>query len=106
MELKIRSKVAGYYKLEAVKLDKAGNEVSRRVVADWFPNLITNQGLNRMGANADYLSNCQVGSGSDAPPIMQKELLFSDLLRGLRPGIWQRLGLVGLLVMDFYFPGL
>jgi hypothetical protein len=67
MELKIESKVAGYYKLEAVKLDKAGNEVSRRVVADWFPNLITNQGLNRMGANADYLSNCQVGSGSNAP---------------------------------------
>jgi hypothetical protein len=67
MELKIRSKVAGYYKIEAVKLDKDGNEVSRRVVADWFPNLITNQGLNRMGNNIDYLSRCSVGDGSTAP---------------------------------------
>jgi hypothetical protein len=67
MELKTESKVAGYYKLEAVKLDKVGNEVSRRIVADWFPNLITNQGLNRMGLAGDYLNNCQVGSGSNIP---------------------------------------
>jgi hypothetical protein len=67
MELNIKSKVAGYYKLEAIKMDKTGKEVSRRIVADWFPNLITNQGLNRMGNNSDYLAYCQVGSGSSSP---------------------------------------
>jgi hypothetical protein len=67
MKLNIENKIAGYYKLEAVKLDKDGNEISRRVAADWFPNLITNQGLNRMGTASDYLANCQVGSGNNTP---------------------------------------
>jgi hypothetical protein len=74
MKLKIESKVAGYYKLEAVKLDEVGKELSRRVVADWFPNLITDQGLNQMGNNSNYLNNCQVGSGSNTPAFTDTAL--------------------------------
>lgn len=64
---KLESKVAGYYKIEAIKVDDDGNEISRRVAADWFPNLITDGGLNRMGNTGDWLAYCQVGSGSTTP---------------------------------------
>lgn len=60
-------KVAGRYKIEAHTVDESGNIVSSRVVADWFPNLITNQGLDRMGNNSDYLFACQVGQGNTPP---------------------------------------
>ena len=61
---------AGWFKLEAIRPDG-----TRRVLADWFPNLILNGGLDRMGANADYLSWCQVGSGSTAPVATQTALV-------------------------------
>lgn len=60
------TKVCGFYKLEAVKI-KDGFEYSRRPLTGWFPNLITNQGLDRMATNVDYLSYCQVGSGNTTP---------------------------------------
>lgn len=56
-------KVAGYFKMEAVNV-KTG---AKRLLADWFPNLITNGGLDRMANNIDYLYFCQVGTGSTAP---------------------------------------
>jgi len=65
--------VQGWYKMEALKVDADGRviEKSRRVVADWFPNLITNQGLDRLGG--DFSNNifpsCQVGSGTTAPNV-------------------------------------
>lgn len=67
--INLREECEGYYKIEAVKADG-----SRRLLADWFPNLILNAGLDRMGANGDYLSWCQVGSGSAAPEITQTTL--------------------------------
>jgi len=73
VKVNVNSKVAGFYKLEAVKLDKKGNETSRRLVADWFPNLVTNGGLNRM-VSADYLYYCQVGSGSATPAFTDTAL--------------------------------
>lgn len=74
MGLEIRSKVAGYYKLEAIKIGENGEEISRRIVADWFPNLITNQGLNLMGTSITYLNNCLVGSGSNTPTFTDTAL--------------------------------
>lgn len=67
--LKIHTTAAGRFLMEAFRVDAEGNEVpgSRRVAAKWFPNLITDNGLNRMGAASDYLSVCMVGSGSTAP---------------------------------------
>lgn len=61
---------AGWFKIEATRPDG-----TRRVLADWFPNLILNGGLDRMGANADYLNWCQVGSGSTAPVATQTALV-------------------------------
>lgn len=56
----------GLFKIEAVKIVD-GKEVSRRVLADWFPNLITDLGLNRIATYLDYLAHCQVGSSNNAP---------------------------------------
>lgn len=61
---------AGWFKIEATRPDG-----TRRVLADWFPNLILNGGLDRMGANGDYLNWCQVGSGSTAPVATQTALV-------------------------------
>lgn len=66
--------VAGYFKIEAIKVDGEGNEISRRVAADWFPNLILNQGLDRMADNNDFMSSVQVGSGSTAPADTDTQL--------------------------------
>lgn len=68
--IKIKEECQGYYKIEAVKPDG-----SRRILADWFPNLILDSGLNRMGSNSNYLTNCQVGSGSSAPATTQTALV-------------------------------
>jgi len=68
--LELNTKVAGYFKIEAQKL---GEE--RRVIADWFPNLILNNGLNLIGNNDyNWLKYCQVGSGSGAPNITDTTL--------------------------------
>lgn len=56
-------KVAGYFKIETVKVGTG----EKRLLADWFPNLITNQGLDRMALEYDYMDWCQVGTGSTAP---------------------------------------
>lgn len=52
----------GFYKIEAVRPDG-----SKRLLADWFPNLVTDNGLNLIGATAGWLAWCSVGSGSTAP---------------------------------------
>ena len=61
--------LAGRFKIEALRLDKSGNEIagSRRVAADWFDNLITDNGLNLFGSSSAYLTWCQVGTGSTTP---------------------------------------
>ena len=61
---------AGWFKIEAIRPDG-----TRRVLADWFPNLILNGGLDRMGGNNDHLNWCQVGSGSTAPVATQTALV-------------------------------
>lgn len=68
--INLREECEGFYKIEAVKADG-----SRRLLADWFPNLILDAGLDRMGANGDYLTWCQVGSGSAAPAATQTTLV-------------------------------
>lgn len=59
--ISIPQKVSGYFKLEVCKLD---HSVARSVE---FANLITDAGLARMGADADYLSVCRVGGGNAVP---------------------------------------
>lgn len=74
MGLEIKSKVSGRYKIEAIKLDKDGNEVSRRLAADWFDNLITTPGLNYMGNSDGWMTYCQVGTSSAAPAFTDTSL--------------------------------
>lgn len=62
MKINLTSKVAGFFKLVAV--DANGRQ---RVLADWFPNLITDGGLDQIGSTANWLSGCYVGSGNTAP---------------------------------------
>lgn len=74
MNFQLDLNVAGFYKLEAHTLNEAGEIVSTRLLADWFPNLITNQGMDRMGTTGDYLTACQVGSGSNVPAFTDTSL--------------------------------
>lgn len=71
--------LAGYYKIEAFRADADGVEIpgTRRVAADWFPNLITNAGLNACLANTitDFIQTCQVGSGSTTPAFTDTALV-------------------------------
>jgi hypothetical protein len=67
--IKLQEQVAGWYKIEAVKADG-----SRRVAADWFPNLITDGGLNHIATNNNALEWVQVGTGSAAPIASDTQL--------------------------------
>lgn len=62
--------VQGYYRLEKAKVDANGDEIpgTREVAADWFPNLILDNGLDLMG-NSNFLNACQTGSGSATPVV-------------------------------------
>lgn len=68
-ELITKARVAGWFKMEAIRPDGR-----RRLLADWFPNIITNEGLNRIGTVADYLNACRVGSGSATPAATDTNL--------------------------------
>lgn len=67
----------GLYRIEAFKRDEQGLEVpgSRRVAADWFPNLILDAGLEYMGSNSNWLQYCRVGTGSTPPNASQTALV-------------------------------
>lgn len=60
--MKATNTVEGYFKLEAVNAETG----ERRVLADWFPNLITDIGLNAM-ATYEFLAAFYVGTGSTPP---------------------------------------
>ncbi len=60
-EMVAKPRMAGFFKIEAIKLDG-----TKRVLADWFPNLILDTGLNRWGTGA-IITHCQVGTGNTAP---------------------------------------
>lgn len=72
-EIGIRNEVCGYYKIEAVKKMADGREHSR-VLSDWFPNLITDAGLEHMATSSSWLNYCQVGSGNSAPTFTDTSL--------------------------------
>lgn len=67
---------SGWYKLEAHKVSKSGKIISSRIVADWFPNIITDVGLNAMGLSNlfDLVACCRVGSGTVPPSVTDTQL--------------------------------
>lgn len=75
--MNLETQVKAFFKFESLKVDESGSEIegSRRVLADWFPNLITNQGLDRLGLNDSFIfSTIHVGSGSTAPAFTDTQL--------------------------------
>lgn len=71
IEYEFKPKVKGYFRFEACNALTG----ERRVVADWFPNLITNAGLEAMGTTG-IQSWCMVGAGNDIPSIFDTTLKF------------------------------
>lgn len=61
--------LAGRYKLEA---ENSNGE--RRVLADWFDNLILNNGLDLLGQASAPLQRCVVGSGNTPAAASQVQL--------------------------------
>lgn len=81
---------AGWYKIEAMRLDADGLEIpgSRRVAADWFPNLITNAGLDFLGTAGDTLvfGFVRVGSGNTAPAFTDTALVSQVAVSSTQQG--------------------
>ena len=67
-KMKAKLGMVGFFKFEAVKRDG-----TKRLLADWFPNLILNAGLDRMGT-ANTLVGVMVGTDSTAPNSAQTSL--------------------------------
>lgn len=67
------SEVCGYFTLDAHKVID-GEIVSSRRLAGPFPNIITDQGLDRMGGNTGWMGSCQVGSGNATPTAADTSL--------------------------------
>lgn len=74
--IKLQSGVAGWFRIEAFRVDEAGAELpgSRRVAADWFQNLVTDIGLERIATASDFLTACRVGTGATAPAVTDTAL--------------------------------
>lgn len=68
--ISIKCGVGGFFKLEATNV-RTGK---KRLLADWFPNLITNGGLDQIGNSANWLTGCYVGSGNTAPSFTDTQL--------------------------------
>lgn len=66
----IKLGISGRYKMEVYRPDG-----TIKTKLDWFPNLITNNGLDLFcSANITYLQRCKVGSGNTAPLITDTTL--------------------------------
>lgn len=72
-KIKANCGVEGWYTLAVGKLDAEGNLVPRQTIGP-FKNVITNQGLNRMGDSGSWFSYCQVGEGSSTPTVTDTSL--------------------------------
>ncbi|WP_444903826.1 hypothetical protein ACJJIU_00265 [Microbulbifer sp. CnH-101-E] len=102
--MKLKSGLAGRFKIEAYKRDASGAEIpgSRRVAAPWFSNLILNQGLDKWAGGQDIKRVCHVGAGSSTPAVtdtgLNSPLAYtedrSSLTNGLdnsgAPFVWGR----------------
>ena len=74
-KIPIRLGMSGKYKIMVGK-KPGGVESEQRIVTDWFPNLITNGGLDRLGSISftNSSSYCQVGTGNTTPAFTDTQL--------------------------------
>lgn len=73
-------KLSGRYKM----IVTSGDTGEERVVADWFENLITDQGLNHYCGNItsnDFSGFMQLGSGTIAPAVTDTQLAQASSIR-------------------------
>lgn len=68
--MNLESNVCGYYKLSATNTETGES----RDLTDWFKNLITDGGMDRIAENQDWLTYCQVGTGSTTPQYSDSSL--------------------------------
>src|SRR5574337_29456 len=75
-DISLDFKLKARYKMEAHKVDSDGNIISTRVAADWFDNLITNIGLEGIGAHTTGYNclYCVVGTGNTTPTFADTNL--------------------------------
>lgn len=62
--MEIQCKLSGFFRFEAVNADTG----EKRLLSDWHPNLITNDGLEQIGSGP-VIGSVQVGSGQTAPNV-------------------------------------
>lgn len=69
--------IKGQFKIEAFREDENGIEIdgSRRVLADWFDNMILDGGLASLKTAGPSLAVCVLGTGSTAPSPGQASLV-------------------------------
>jgi hypothetical protein len=70
LPLRLRPRIAGWYKLSARMLDGRV-----RPLTGWFPNLITNGGLDQLGQGGYPFKFCVVGTGNTAPANTDTQLV-------------------------------
>lgn len=68
VEIPIEVGFAGYFKMEAVRPDG-----TRRLLADWQPNLLTDVGLELLGTS-NIAACCHVGTGTSTPAFTDSTL--------------------------------
>lgn len=63
LDLRINTELQGFFRVEVLRAGKVRSDTG------WFPNLITNQGMDRLGATsaAPVYGYCHVGSGNATP---------------------------------------
>lgn len=69
-EVEFIPRLGGFYKLEAVAPNGR-----RRLLADWFPNLIPDVGLDIPGVSSSWCYTCRIGSGNTAPSVSDTALV-------------------------------
>jgi hypothetical protein len=84
--------VEGWFKFEKFKCDADGNEIpeTRVIAADWFKNLITDNGLNSLGNNSSPFEYIHVGTGSTPPAVTDTQM--ASFVAGVTSSVSQQEG--------------
>lgn len=84
-EIQVKSQLAAYYELEAVRYSKGGIELSRRKFAP-FHNLVTDTGVESLAVDSNFYGYCKVGTGT-TPPAFTDTGLVSPLAASAGIGV-------------------
>ena len=60
--IEVPYRVRGLFRMQVLGPDR-----KLRKDTGWFPNIVTNQGLDYLGSRGDWLTNCAVGTGNSTP---------------------------------------